>query len=98
MGYALERISEVSGAGAEPIGVWERLFEEFLMSWAIAGPTDPAHDLAHVRRVVVNAKALAAKEGARLDVVVPAAWLHDCVIVPKDTPARPRASALAAGV
>jgi uncharacterized protein len=98
MGCALERISEVSGTGVELIGVWERLFEEFLMGRAIAGPRDPAHDLAHVRRVVVNAKALAAREGARLEVVVPAAWLHDCVIVPKDSLARPRASALAAAV
>jgi uncharacterized protein len=88
----------VSGTDAEPIGVWERLFEDFLMSRATAGATDPAHDLAHVRRVVVNAKALARREGARPEVVVPAAWLHDCVIVAKDSPARPRASALAAGV
>jgi hypothetical protein len=98
MGCALERISEVSSTGAKPIGVWERLFEEFLRSRAIAGPTDPAHDLAHVRRVVVNAKALAAREGARLEVVVPAAWLHDCVIAPKDSVARPRASAFATAV
>ena len=32
-------------------------------------------------------RALAAAEGARLEVVVPAAWLHDCVSVPKDSPA-----------
>ena len=36
-------------------------------------PNDPAHDLAHVRRVVANAKRLAAAEGADLDVVLPAA-------------------------
>jgi uncharacterized protein len=47
---------------------------------------------------VVNAKALAAAERARTEVVVPAAWLHDCVIAPKDSPARSQASALAAGV
>lgn len=57
---------------------------------------DVAHDIEHIRRVVANAKALARVEGARLDVVVPAAWLHDCVVVPKDSPERPRASALAA--
>ena len=49
---------------------------------------DAAHGLEHVQRVVVNAKKLAAEEGARLDVVVPAAWLHDCVSVPKDSPQR----------
>lgn len=57
---------------------------------------DPAHDPAHVRRVVENARQLAASEHARLEVVLPAAWLHDCVAIPKDSPLRPSASALAA--
>lgn len=57
---------------------------------------DPAHDLEHVRRVVAAARALAVEEGADLRVVLPAAWLHDCVSVPKDSPLRKRASALAA--
>jgi uncharacterized protein len=57
---------------------------------------DAAHDLEHVRRVVRNARALAAAEDARLEVVVPAAWLHDCVTVPKDSPLRTQASRLAA--
>ena len=45
---------------------------------------DVAHGLEHVRRVVRNARRLAAAEGARLAVVLPAAWLHDGVSVPKD--------------
>ena len=57
---------------------------------------DVAHDLEHVRRVVENARKLAVLEGARLEVVLPAAWLHDCVVVPKDSPARKMASRLAA--
>ena len=57
---------------------------------------DAAHDLEHVRRVVRNARALAATEGAKLEVVLPAAWLHDCVSVPKDSPGRAQASRLAA--
>ena len=57
---------------------------------------DAAHDLEHVRRVVRNARRLAAGEGARLEVVLPAAWLHDCVTVPKDSPQRTQASRLAA--
>lgn len=57
---------------------------------------DVAHDLEHIRRVVRNARRLAVAEGASLDVVVPAAWLHDCVAVPKDSPERKRASRLAA--
>jgi uncharacterized protein len=57
---------------------------------------DAAHDGEHVRRVVGNARRLAVAEGAPLDVVVPAAWLHDCVHVPKDSPHRADASRLAA--
>jgi len=49
-----------------------------------------------VRRVVRNAEALAAAEGAQPGVVRPAAWLHDCVTVPKDSPLRAQASRLAA--
>jgi uncharacterized protein len=63
-----------------------------------AGLSDPAHDLAHIRRVVANARVLAAAEGARLAVVLPAAWLHDCVTFPKDSPLRKRASVEAASV
>jgi uncharacterized protein len=57
---------------------------------------DAAHDLEHIRRVVANARTLAEAEGARLEVVLPAAWLHDCVAVPKDSPQRASASRLAA--
>jgi uncharacterized protein len=57
---------------------------------------DSAHDFSHLSRVFASACRLAKSEDARLEVIVPAAWLHDCVVVPKDSPARARASALAA--
>jgi uncharacterized protein len=57
---------------------------------------DVAHDTAHIRRVVANARRLAVAEGARLEIVLPAAWLHDCVTLPKDSPDRGRASTQAA--
>lgn len=57
---------------------------------------DAAHDLAHVRRVVRAAEHLGSTEDADLRVVLPAAWLHDCVVLPKDSPDRSRASRLAA--
>ncbi len=57
---------------------------------------DAAHDPAHIHRVVANARALAPLEHAPLDVVIPAAWLHDCVAVPKDSPLRPQGSRLSA--
>ncbi len=57
---------------------------------------DAAHDLEHLRRVVTNARRLTHEEGADWTIVMPAAWLHDCVIVPKSSPDRARASQLAA--
>jgi uncharacterized protein len=57
---------------------------------------DAAHDLEHIRRVVTTARRLALAEGAELAVVLPTAWLHDCVVVPKDSPLRSQASRLAA--
>jgi uncharacterized protein len=74
-------------------GQWEELFQEFLRDRM---GTDPAHGLDHVRRVVANARQLAEAEGAKLEVVLPAAWLHDCVVVPKDSPDRTTASTQAA--
>lgn len=62
----------------------------------IASSEDPAHDLLHFKRVVRTAKALCAEEKARLEVVLPAAWLHDFVIIPKNDPRRAQASRLSA--
>ncbi len=73
---------------------WEIKFEAYLAQATGAG--DVAHDLEHVRRVVANAVALTEAEGGCLAVTLPAAWLHDCVIIPKDSPWRSRASTLAA--
>ncbi|MDT0630710.1 HD domain-containing protein [Rubrivirga sp. S365] len=74
-------------------GRWAALCEPFLREH-VAG--DAAHDLAHVRRVVAWAGRIGRDEGADLDVVLPAAWLHDCVVLPKDHPARAQASRRAA--
>lgn len=71
---------------------WERQFAQFLSAQA----ADVAHDDGHIQRVVAAARALATAEGAELAVVLPAAWLHDCVSVPKDSPLRAQASRLAA--
>ena len=58
--------------------------------------TDSAHDRQHIERVVRTARHLAEAEGADLAVVIPAAWLHDCVTLPKNAPNRHEASRLAA--
>lgn len=57
---------------------------------------DPAHDISHVRRVVKNSLHLTVIEKANRMVTVPAAWLHDCVSVAKDSRFRHQASRLAA--
>jgi uncharacterized protein len=74
-----------------------REWEPRLRRFAAEQPgADPGHGPAHLERVVATALRLAAEEGARVDVVLPAAWLHDCVHVAKDSPDRARASQLAA--
>lgn len=73
---------------------WERRLEEKIASSDMGN--DPAHDLAHFRRVVATAKRLCDEEKAQWEVVVPAAWLHDLVNVPKNDPRRSQASRLSA--
>lgn len=72
---------------------WIELFRTFL-STQKGG--DPPHDLQHIERVVLNARHLAQVEGLPLNVLLPAAYLHDCVHVAKDSPQRSQASCLAA--
>ena len=71
-------------------------FEQFLETCSSLNDDGAAHDVSHVRRVVGNARTLMTKEGADPLVVVPAAWLHDCVVVPKNSSQRAEASAMAA--
>ena len=70
---------------------WPTLFTELLGRHTL---TDAAHDPNHVLRVVTNARRLTSAEGADWRVVMPAAWLHDCVAVPKSSPDRRNASRL----
>lgn len=73
---------------------WETLFESKIS--VVASSDDPAHDLLHFKRVVGIAKQICELENGVPEVVVPAAWLHDMVIVPKDSPLRNQASRLSA--
>lgn len=73
---------------------WEARFAALLAGEETA--RDAAHDEGHVRRVVANARTLAETEGADLAVVLPAAWLHDCVAIAKNSMQRSSASRLAA--
>jgi uncharacterized protein len=73
---------------------WRERFEPFVAE-QLAG-ADSGHGLEHVLRVVENAAHLAKGTTADLAVLLAAAWLHDCVIVPKDSPLRNQASRMAA--
>jgi uncharacterized protein len=75
------------------LDVWEPRFEDHLRR---VMATDPAHDLSHIRRVVANAKRIATAEQAQMEVVVPAAWLHDVVKFGKSDPRNKKSARLAA--
>lgn len=73
----------------------EKLFDDYMVQVCNENP-DPSHDILHVRRVVKLAKELAKKENANLEVVTPAAYLHDCVYICKSDARRSQASTLSA--
>jgi uncharacterized protein len=78
--------------------IWNETWEAQLIQWAerSMAEADSGHGMDHVKRVVVNAAQLAVSEKANIDVVMPAAWLHDCVFIPKNSPRRSQASRIAA--
>jgi uncharacterized protein len=57
---------------------------------------DPAHDWAHIGRVVSSAKKLATHENIDIECVIAAAYCHDLINLPKDHPHRKNASMLSA--
>ena len=77
---------------------WNSAWKPQVVAWATQqmSQADSGHGLDHVRRVVENAKRIGDAEKADPNVYLPAAWLHDCVSVPKNSPDRSRASTLAA--
>lgn len=74
---------------------WEEIFKG---KAAELYPTakDASHDILHIARVVMAAKKFSALEGADLHIVIPAAYLHDMVNLPKNDPRRKEASKLSA--
>lgn len=62
-----------------------------------AAEVDGAHDLGHLDRVWANAQSIARELGAGdLQVLLPAAYFHDAVNLPKNHPDRAQASTLSA--
>jgi uncharacterized protein len=44
---------------------------------------DPAHDFQHIMRVYKNTEMIGRREGADMEILLPAALLHDLVVYPK---------------
>jgi uncharacterized protein len=57
---------------------------------------DPSHDFSHIHRVLHTCRVLGKSEDADLNILLPAAILHDIVNVPKNSDKRSKASELAA--
>ena len=55
---------------------------------------DPSHDWAHILRVVKTCENIGTKEGARLELLLPAAYMHDLINLPKNHPQRSEASTM----
>lgn len=73
---------------------FERLILQFLENQFKSA--DVAHDILHIQRVVETARKIGLEEQADWNILAPAAWLHDCVLIPKDSPDRHLASRMAA--
>ncbi len=71
---------------------WQKMFDEKALG--LYPSSDPSHDHLHIRRVVAMAMRLAKEESADENVVLPAAYFHDFVNVPKNDPRRSQASRL----
>lgn len=57
---------------------------------------DPSHDYLHIFRVVQNAIHLQKAEGGDLNIIIPAAFLHDFIFIEKNDPRRKEASLISA--
>lgn len=78
----------------EDLRRWDGVFSE--KAKTLYPATDPSHDYLHIRRVVAAALEFALEEKAEMAVVLPAAYFHDFVNVPKNDPRRKEASRLSA--
>lgn len=74
---------------------FELKFLDFMHAVCRENP-DPSHDILHVKRVVSIAKKIGKQENANLNIVIPAAYLHDCVYISKSDVRRTQASRLSA--
>jgi uncharacterized protein len=74
------------------LNAWQSVFDA--KARELYPALDPSHDFLHIRRVVATALKLGQGEGADAMVVLPAAYFHDFVAIPKNDPRRTEASTL----
>ena len=79
----------------KPIDAWAELEARVRPYYEVG---DPSHDIAHVERVARSCHRIGVELAADLDVLMPAAYLHDVVNVPKNSPDRADASRRAAAL
>lgn len=89
-----EQMNDIASSWKAWESHWSLIFKQLANEAMQAA--DPGHGLDHVSRVVSNAERLGQLEQADPFIVMPSAWLHDCVLIPKNSPDRSRASRLAA--
>ncbi len=75
---------------------FEVLMREYIEKVVDLEHKDPSHDVLHVDRVVNVAKIIGREMNANLNVIVPAAYLHDCVYISKTDTRRKEASRISA--
>jgi uncharacterized protein len=74
----------------------EEIFEHFLKKSTLSS-YDAGHDIEHIRRVVKNCRFIMLQEAVgEENVIIPAAYLHDCVTVQKNSEKRSQGSLLSA--
>src|SRR5580658_10084633 len=74
------------------LNAWQNIFDA--KARGLYPALDPAHDFLHIRRVAATALKLAREEQADAMVVLPAAYFHDFVTIPKNDSRRTQASTL----
>ncbi|MEH6445363.1 MAG: HD domain-containing protein [Oceanospirillaceae bacterium] len=89
----MPNIDSTNLSNTDSLNAWQVKFKQFVLQQM---DTDPAHDIAHIERVVSSGIQLAKSESADLSIVIPACWLHDCVNVDKKSPLRNQGSRLSA--
>jgi uncharacterized protein len=76
------------------LNVWQDLFDA--KARELYPAVDPSHDFLHIQRVAATAMRFARDERADVMVVLPAAYFHDFVAIPKNDLRRTQASTLSA--